>query len=76
MHQYEMLSILVQSMRHIEKSKKSLPISMSYVKKVFGEVQLNLRDCEMQLFHFMELFPELAKAVQEKNASKMLLNSQ
>lgn len=63
MHSYELLSILVYSLKNIEKTKKNLPINFDYVKRVFGELQINVKQCEQHLFHFIELFPDLAQAI-------------
>lgn len=43
LHSYELLSVLVFSLKNIEKTKKQLPINIDYIKMVFSEVQINLK---------------------------------
>ena len=75
LHNYEMLFTLIIGLRNIDNTKKSLPINISYIKLVFAEIHVDLKNCEAYLFHLMELFPHLTKAIQEKQGAKMLLNT-
>lgn len=75
LHNYEMLFTLIIGLRKINDTKKSLPINIDYIKLVFAEVHVDLKNCEDYLFHLMELFPDLTKAIQEKQGAKMLLNT-
>jgi NhaP-type Na+/H+ or K+/H+ antiporter len=76
LHNYELLFTLITGFRNINDTRKSLPINLDYIKLVFAEINVDLKNCEDYLFHLMEVFPDLTKAIQEKHAAKMLLNTQ
>ena len=54
---------MVTALKNIEKTKRSLPINIDYIKLVFAELSVNLKNCEDHLYNFIELFPDLAKAI-------------
>lgn len=76
MYDYEILFNIIQALKNINETKRNIPINIDFINIVFGEIEINLRNCEDYLFNFIELFPDLAKAIQLKQASKILINSQ
>lgn len=74
---YDCLLLSTLVMREVSINKRySVPMSISFINTVFGELEANLKQSEYYLFHFIEFYPELAKDLQNRKAAKMILNSE
>lgn len=73
---YESLYALHKSLHELIENKPSIPLSQNYVNEVFKEITINKNKVEKYLYKLMDLYPELIRCIQNKQAAHMLLNEQ
>ena len=73
---YDLIYCLINALKNVQSHKSKLFLSHLLVKKIFGEVEKELKKLENQMFNLCDMFPGIVKSLQSKQAAKVILNDQ
>lgn len=73
---YEGLTAIIRSLNELLEEQSNIPLGQDYIKQVYKEVKENRLEAEKYLHRLTDLYPDLIRSIQNKQASHMILNVQ